>query len=653
MEWSSLSILEAARLFLAGFVVLVLPGAALQSWLPGERSDWLAWLADSLGFSFALSLLAALGAHYLGLEFDAQLLMAAYGICAAAWAFGVLRPRKAEVQHANAPLWQRISGALAGLMLLAAAVAWRWYQARALVLPAWVDSLHHTLIVKKILELGMVPATLAPEIQAPLAYHYGFHVLAALFAALGDVPPADTVLWFGQALNALIALSVYRLGKTLWGGWRQASLAALLVTFAFQMPAYYVTWGRYTLSAGLVALPLAMAAVVDCAGSRVNLSQVLRLALLTAAVALTHLTALLLLGLFTAVVLLSRLFTRQPEPMLRRPAGQIQDGGGGLSVSFNLPGEGKFAWWHSLWQPTLGTLAGVLLSAPWLVYIWQNQPAMARLSLVSPLDGGQVEYWRYILFLLGPQHNYILLGLSGAALLWAVLRPGTRALALWGLLMALLTLPWGLRLAPFRPDHMAILLFLPAAVLLAGLVVGITGLLARLPWGWLRRGLQAAALLAVAAGLAWGGWNTRNVINPATVFVTESDLEAAAWVVANTPPEARFLINTTHWMSGSYRGVDGGYWLSVLTGRDTLLPPALYTLGETQDIARIGEWAQRASQLQTCDASFWALAQESGAQYVYVRQGQGSLQPDALAGCDGLLAVFRRGGVFIYEILPP
>ncbi len=638
---------------------------ALLSWCslarhcnPGCRAHapigWPGWrTTDSLGFSFALSLLAALGAHYLRLEFDASLLIAAYGICAAAWALGVLRPNRHILPGTARPLWQRFSGAVAGLVFLAAAVAWRWYQARALILPAWVDSLHHTLIVKKILELGVVPAALAPEVQAPLAYHYGFHLMAALFSALGDIPPAETVLWFGQALNALIALSVYRLGKTVWGDWRQASLAALLVTFAFQMPAYYVTWGRYTLSAGLVALPLAMAAVVDCARSRISPSQVIRLALLTAAVALTHLTTLLLLDLFTAVVLLTGLFTRLPEPLTRRPAGEAQDGGGDNSVSQTPTAAGKLGWWHRLWQPTLGTLAGVLISAPWLVYIWRNQPATARISLVSPLDGGQAEYWRYILFLLGPQHNYILLGLSGAALLWAVLRPGTRAMALWALLMGFLTLPWGLRLAPFRPDHMAILLFLPAALLLAGLVVGVTDLLTRLPWDWLRCGLRAVALLAVAAGLAWGGWNTRNVINPATVFVNESDLEAAAWVATNTPPDARFLINTTHWMSGSYRGVDGGYWLSVLTGRDTLLPPALYTLGESEEVARIGEWARRASQLQTCDADFWALVQESGAQYVYVRQGQGSLQPGALAGCDRLLAVFRRGGVFIYEILSP
>ena len=42
-------------------------------------------------------------------------------------------------------------------LLLAALVAWRLYQARSLALPAWVDSVHHALIVRKIMENGGIP----------------------------------------------------------------------------------------------------------------------------------------------------------------------------------------------------------------------------------------------------------------------------------------------------------------------------------------------------------------------------------------------------------------------------------------------------------------------------------------------------------------
>jgi cell shape-determining protein MreD len=40
--------------------------------------------------------------------------------------------------------------------------------------------------------------------------------------------------------------------------------------------------------------------------------------------------------------------------------------------------------------------------------------------------------------------------------------------ALWSLALAALAMPWGVALRPFRPDHFAIVLFLPVALLGAG-----------------------------------------------------------------------------------------------------------------------------------------------------------------------------------------
>ena len=48
--------------------------------------------------------------------------------------------------------------------------------------------------------------------------------------------------------------------KAAWGDVTRAALAGLFTAFAFHMPAYYLTWGRYPLLAGLLVLPLAMAA---------------------------------------------------------------------------------------------------------------------------------------------------------------------------------------------------------------------------------------------------------------------------------------------------------------------------------------------------------------------------------------------------------
>jgi hypothetical protein len=396
------------------------------------------------------------------------------------------------------------------------------------------------------------------------------------------------------------------------------------------MPAYYVTWGRYTLSAGLVLLPLAMLAVERAAREGAHKAERIQALLLTAGVALTHLTALLLLAFWVVLLLGEGLLHRW------RAAGNASnpvDLRGGLAAALSAAG-------------------GVLLAAPWLWRIWQQFGASAQVSLVSPLDGGQADYWQYILYLLGPSYSHILFIAAAMGLLWGLLLAGARRLAFWGLVIALLMLPWGVRLNPIRPDHMAIVLFLPAALLLANVLVGWGEVAARLPWGSLRMAGQILIGLTAGAALAWGGWQSRSVINPETVFVTKADLQALEWIRQNTPADARFLINTTQWMTGVYRGVDGGYWLPLITGRQTLLPPALYTLGEPDDVRRINERAERASRLTTCDEAFWSLVEEGGFEFVYLREGRGSLQPSGLLNCPDVVLIYRREGLTIFQIAP-
>ena len=122
----------------------------------------------------------------------------------------------------------------------------------------------------------------------PFYYHYAFHALAAVFSFISRLSPPDAVLYLGQVLNAAIAMAVYRLGKALWGDWRRAVLSAILVAFVTQMPAYYVTWGRYTLLTGMLLLPLAMASALDIVNKGVQKSRLFTLGLLTAGILLSH-----------------------------------------------------------------------------------------------------------------------------------------------------------------------------------------------------------------------------------------------------------------------------------------------------------------------------------------------------------------------------
>jgi hypothetical protein len=257
---------------------------------------------------------------------------------------------------------------------------------------------------------------------------------------------------------------------------------------------------------------------------------------------------------------------------------------------------------------------------------------------------------RYLGYLIGPRRNHVLLAVAAAGLLAALRHPLRRFLVIWGLLLALFSLPWGFRFEPFRPDHFAIVLFFPAALLVAGLLVdGAAALAAAFrPW------LGGVVLVGLAATFVlWGMRETRSILNPVTVFTSAADVRALEWVRAHTPPDARFYINGTLWQGPTYRGVDGGYWLAPYSGRVSLLPPVFYVWGRKEYSAQINNWMARAADLQGCTPAFWELVQEAHLTHIYLSEGQGSLQPAGMADCPRVQRIYQDGGVFIYEIIPP
>jgi hypothetical protein len=382
---------------------------------------------------------------------------------------------------------------LLALAALGAIFLWRWVQIRHLALPAWVDSVHHALLVRILLEQGRLPDTWGPYLpQVPFFYHFGFHLSAVSLAKLGGLDVGRAVLWVGHLWQVALAASVYGLGLTIWRtpppestegriplAHQKALAATLLVGFVSQMPAYYAAWGRYTLLAGVTLLALAMTAAL----SR-------RWALLTGlivAVAVTHLYALLLLGLF-----LAGLFLLAPSMRMRLlPAGSL----------------------------------GLLLAAPWLWRVISN-------SYAAPAQIGMEETGYsldYMLYLLGPARNYTVLALAllGVLSILAVAirarrgsgaQPpaGLLALSIYALLLILLLGPW--QFGPFRPDyHAAAVLFLPAVLL------AVEGL-------WL---VRRPALRWGTEGCRWG-CSPRPILS-AHVFVTRlMSSPASGW-----PPTLR------------------------------------------------------------------------------------------------------------------
>ncbi|HEY9075863.1 MAG TPA: DUF6541 family protein [Anaerolineaceae bacterium] len=612
---------------LAVLVVLFLPGFAWQAWTRPRSADPLQHLGEAAAISLALTALQGLLAFWVG----APLLAGNAWLFAGFWLVvglaGWIRNRPdTRCSWRSAGGWL---AAAAGFGLLA---AFRLYQARGLIFPPWVDSVHHTLFVRMSLEAQGIPASMEPYLPVPFYYHYGFHLATALVSSLAQNPPQQAVLWFGQVLNAAVALAVYPLAKMILGSRSRALLAALLVGLGFQMPAYYLTWGRYSLLTGLVILPVALAAAWESAHlqppSRFRWELALRLAILAAGTALAHYFALLLLIWFGAILLAALVL--------------------------------KKAWKTTRWALlTLlaGAGAGLLLALPWLGRALLLNTRNANLQMFPPVTASapllQVESLDYLRLLLGPWRNQVLLILAGIGLSASLRQPRLRPFLAWALLLGLFSLPWSAQVGLFRADYYTIILFLPASLLAAEVLVGggesLNAFLAarsiktRLP-GWALSGFTAVLLLF------WGFWETRSLVNPVTVFADSGDAAALAWVQEHTPLDARFLINSTPWLGSISRGVDGGYWLTPVTGRSTLPPSAAYGWGAKEYVRQVEGWISRAQALKGCSPEFWALAEEAGFTHIYLKRGVGGLAPESFMGCTGLETIYDQDGVVILKV---
>ncbi len=603
------------------FLALLLPGLAWWAWLGKRDQDPLVSLAQVIGVGLSTIVLLAELVFILGGGFSLVgilLILAGFAALAAAGMVrrGMKLPRKYRLHL------------LIGLILLGLVLAWRLVQARELLLPNWVDSQHHYLIIRSILEHGGLPQDLSPYLSVPLYYHYGFHALTALFSAISGLEIGESMLVLGQVLNAAISLSVYALGKSLWKDGRPAAAAALLVSFVTRMPAYYLSWGRYTLITGLVLLPLAMGLSVRMMSPRKDWRNVITLALLTAGVLLSHYFAALLLACFLVILAAVHLISKRRQ----------------IRQAF------KQAAWVAA-----GAGLGLILAAPWLARVLRFHAAGASLQFNLPDSLGEVlsgsGNWAYIWKLMGPESNHWLLVPAGVGLLIALIRRKAVPLGVWSIILTLLALPWSVNLKPFRADHFAIVLFLPVTLWAgwlfwqAGCVLG----------KWLKKRWVPILLIALLVGgwVAWGYAFSSDIINSVTVLVTEADMEALDWVKANTPEGARFYINTTHWLDNAYRGVDGGGWLLPLDGRWALVPTVFYGFSsDAEQTNQLRQWGEDASDITTCSTEFWALVDEVDLDWIYIREGVGSLQPEGLAECEGISEVYTNEWVHIYRIEP-
>jgi len=634
--------------------LFTLPGYLLYSLLPFESEpDPVEHLALVVGLSLALVPLALLGCSVLGIVLNVTRVLAA----AAALSVGALW-RLASTGFRDLKRWLRPADRpfiVAFLLIFFVSLVVRFIHIRNLVVPAWIDSVHHTLITQLIVAQGGVPQSYEPLLPiGEFVYHFGFHSLAAVFHWLTGLEITRAMLVVGQIINGLMVLSAYLLVKCLTSRRLAGLFGALIVGLISFMPAYYVSWGRYTQLAGLALLPTAIVFTMKGVGAKTarrglpnprpptsNL-QLPIAAVSVAGLALTHYRVLIFYVCFLLAYLLY-------ETLTRSHGGTRKHGSPASLCSSVLPCSVLRYWGRA----ALVCLAAVLLTLPWLVNLARALLPLA--TLPSRMQGApSYNVVPYDLIML--RRNRELIALSIGGLLWGLYKRERAVIltVLWVVIAVLVANPTILGFPSIwliNNASLAISLFVPFAILggyfLTSLQYPIFNIQSPIP------NIQRLILAIVIAPVAlWGAGGILAIVNPSTVLATQDDVAAMDWIRRHVPPDARFLINVRHWQGGTYVGTDGGYWISLLTGRDTVLPPAVYIYGSAEYVEGINDLAEAVVAIESFDEeSTRQLLEDNGVvTHVYIGARGGGITPQMLMGSPCYRPVYSNGAVWIFQL---
>lgn len=621
---------------LVGGAVLLAPGYVLWRWIDSVdmRLPALTQPALVIGLSLSIIPVVFLWAGTLGLVLTPLVLrLLLLGTALLALWFLAYRSqgyharrlwRQWELGTVSPRLW--LSFGLFGLLGLVLAA--RLYQAREVVLPLWVDSVHHALMIRVIGETGRIPLSLRPYLPVDqLPYHWGYHAVAAVWLAGTSLPLAQLMLLSGQVLNAMHVLTVYALTAYLSRSELAGIFAGLVTGLLSIMPAYYVTWGRYTQLTGLLLLPALM--ILSCQlieRPRLSARLLVGAGLTLAGMILVHYRVLVFYGAFMLPYTL--LF------VLRHPRRIIRTAGTLAAVA----------------------LLGLLLAGPWLAVLAREVLAPA-VEAPTSLIGGE-SYNRLEWSLLFTMNSYALYSLAAAGFGLALVARRRRVVAVAGWIGVLFLIAnpdrVGLRPLWLINNHSVIItLFLPVSVLVGFGAAYVSQWIARQAPRRTRPALRLLPGALILCFAALGLWQFRDVVNPATNFATPADLPALAWAAEHTAPDARFLIGARPWLGNVHRGTDAGWWLTPLAGRWTSTPPVLYTYGLPEYVSEVEARGAAVAALRLEDQqALDALIEANQITHIFIGGTSGPLKGEMFWGRPEYEAVYDHDGVLIFRVVP-
>lgn len=159
--------------------------------------------------------------------------------------------------------------------------------------------------------------------------------------------------------------------------------------------------------------------------------------------------------------------------------------------------------------------------------------------------------------------------------------------------------------------------------------------------------------MGIAALSVWGMYYLVNIVQSGNEYVKSADLEAYSWIEGHTEEHARFVISSFKfpflpgWVVDSY----GGYWIPLLTNRQTLVPPMIYTLEKSSNQELVKELQEyNRFQFEIDSVRSIEFISDNQIDYVYIGDQSGSMDADQFMDSQQYQLVYVSGNIHILKI---
>jgi hypothetical protein len=546
--------------------------------------------------------------------------------------------------------FEEIASKVAFVILSGAVIFTRFWVIRSLDFPLWGDSYQHTMIAQLLIDnRGLFQSWLPYAELSTFTYHFGFHTLVACFYWISGLPIEKTILWVGQIVNLLAIICLYplvkKLGRNLWSG----VLLLLIAGLISPMPMFYLNWGRYTQLAGQAILPAAVFFIwLLLESDKLDHRVLVTSWIILGGLALTHYRILIFLIFFPIAFILLNL---RAQPFKRL-----------------IP------------KTCLIGLGGAILFLPWLISIAPHnmlQGFITSLAASHSQATTSSTYYNVMESLLKyfPAGIWICFLVSIGWFLWRK-KKNYITILLWWFLVIIAANP---NLIGFPGtvgiDNFAVQIgyYIPIGIILSAAIASAVAALQirlrqldhlspKLNTILLITSLVLLLIVIFYSSLSQVPQRIDDIAPTQYALATRPDQRAAGWIKKNTNLDDRFLVNSFFAFGGAWVvGSDGGWWLPLLTKRQSTQPPLNYANEEgflPNNVARVNQIPRAILLKGLTDPSVMNLLRKRGVTYLCIGQQQGrvnSTQPlldlAVIQGDPHFQLVYRQDQVWIYRII--